>query len=190
MPSFEILWQCHLVFLSKMYLRLRLSGLKWIIFGFLWIPRMHGNWKGIEVASFFVFFFTFKSIYRLQTVWCKLLKRNELPNILQNTVVLKWLIIKIWVPIWIVRTYIKYVSGMAYADRKRLRDHESTHQSGNLPLPFDCDFCGYSTRRKDNLQAHIKRLHPDLVNKHFFLWKHNIQFLYFRFRHLTIFFRF
>ena len=54
---------------------------------------------------------------------------------------------------------------MAYADRKRLRDHESTHQSGNLPLPFDCDFCGYSTRRKDNLQAHIKRLHPELASQ-------------------------
>ena len=33
-----------------------------------------------------------------------------------------------------------------------------------VPLPFDCDFCGYSTRRKDNLQAHIKRLHPDLAS--------------------------
>ena len=54
--------------------------------------------------------------------------------------------------------------GMAYADRKRLRDHEAIHQTGNVPLPFDCDFCGYSTRRKDNLQAHIKRLHPDLAS--------------------------
>ena len=82
-------------------------------------------------------------------------------------------------------TYINYVSGMAYADRKRLRDHESTHQSGNLPLPFDCDFCGYSTRRKDNLQAHIKRLHPDLVNKHFFSVK--TQYSIPIFRHLTNF---
>ena len=83
-------------------------------------------------------------------------------------------------------TYINYVSGMAYADRKRLRDHESTHQSGNLPLPFDCDFCGYSTRRKDNLQAHIKRLHPDLVNKHFF-FSVKTQYSISKACHLTIF---
>jgi len=63
------------------------------------------------------------------------------------------------------KPYACKTCGMAYADRKRLRDHESTHQSGNLPLPFDCDFCGYSTRRKDNLQAHIKRLHPDLASQ-------------------------
>ena len=41
---------------------------------------------------------------------------------------------------------------------------EANHQTENVPLPFDCDFCGYSTRRKDNLQAHIKRLHPDLAS--------------------------
>ena len=63
------------------------------------------------------------------------------------------------------KPYACKTCGMAYADRKRLRDHEAIHQTGNVPLPFDCDFCGYSTRRKDNLQAHIKRLHPDLASQ-------------------------
>ena len=62
------------------------------------------------------------------------------------------------------KPYMCNTCGIAYADKKRLRDHEAIHQSGNVPLPFDCDFCGYSTRRKDNLQAHIRRLHPDLAN--------------------------
>ena len=61
------------------------------------------------------------------------------------------------------KPYVCQTCGMAYADRKRLRDHQAVH--GNVALPFDCDFCGYSTRRKDNLQAHVKRLHPDLANK-------------------------
>ena len=59
------------------------------------------------------------------------------------------------------KPYICETCGQAYADRKRLRDHQEVHQ--NLAkLPFDCDFCGYSTRRKDNLQAHIRRQHPDM----------------------------
>ena len=63
------------------------------------------------------------------------------------------------------KPFVCSTCGMAYADRKRLRDHQVIHSSTNVPLPFDCDFCGYSTRRKDNLQAHIKRLHPDLASK-------------------------
>ena len=68
------------------------------------------------------------------------------------------------------KPYVCDTCGQAYADRKRLRDHQVVHQTGNLPLPFDCDFCGYSTRRKDNLQAHIKRLHPEHDSKnHLFI---------------------
>ena len=68
------------------------------------------------------------------------------------------------------KPYVCDTCGQAYADRKRLRDHQVVHQTGNFPLPFDCDFCGYSTRRKDNLQAHIKRLHPEHDSKnHLFI---------------------
>lgn len=56
------------------------------------------------------------------------------------------------------------ICGMAYADKKRLREHAVVHESESTPLPSaDCDFCGFSTRRRDNLQAHIKKMHPELV---------------------------
>ena len=63
------------------------------------------------------------------------------------------------------KPYICDTCGQAYADRKRLRDHQEVHQNGGTYAhPFNCDFCGFSTRRKDNLTAHIKRLHPDMSN--------------------------
>ena len=54
--------------------------------------------------------------------------------------------------------------GSAYADLKRLKDHVKSHnESGESSyLPFNCDFCGFSSKRKDNLQAHVKRLHPEM----------------------------
>ena len=59
--------------------------------------------------------------------------------------------------------------GSAYADKKRLRDHMlSQHNDGSQVFDsrtiqtYACDFCGFSSRRKDNLRAHIRRVHPEL----------------------------
>ena len=57
--------------------------------------------------------------------------------------------------------------GSAYADKKRLRDHQASQHADSsgygFSIPtFGCDFCGFSSRRKDNLRAHIRRVHPEL----------------------------
>ena len=61
--------------------------------------------------------------------------------------------------------------GSAYADKKRLRDHKiSQHndvQGYDCTIQaYACDFCGFSSRRKDNLRAHVRRVHPELSDHH------------------------
>ena len=61
--------------------------------------------------------------------------------------------------------------GSAYADKKRLRDHKiSQHndvQGYECTIQaYACDFCGFSSRRKDNLRAHVRRVHPELSDHH------------------------
>ena len=53
--------------------------------------------------------------------------------------------------------------GAAYADKKRLRDHRvKVHQDGDGESgSFSCPMCDFHCRRKDNLKAHIKRLHGE-----------------------------
>ena len=57
--------------------------------------------------------------------------------------------------------------GSAYADKKRLRDHKLSQHSDTQGYEctiqaYACDFCGFSSRRKDNLRAHVRRVHPEL----------------------------
>ena len=45
--------------------------------------------------------------------------------------------------------------GTAYADKKRLNEHVKTHdnEATSESRPYNCDFCGFSSKRKDNLQV-------------------------------------
>lgn len=65
------------------------------------------------------------------------------------------------------KPHICEMCGSAYADKKRLRDHQVS-QHTDVPgydfsvQTYGCDFCGFSSRRKDNLRAHVRRVHPEL----------------------------
>ena len=63
------------------------------------------------------------------------------------------------------KPHICSMCGSAYADKKRLRDHKASQHSdtqNSIQNAFTCDFCGFSSRRKDNLRSHIRRVHPEL----------------------------
>ena len=69
------------------------------------------------------------------------------------------------------KPHICEMCGSAYADKKRLRDHQvsqHTDVSGyDFSIPtYGSDFCGFSSRRKDNLRAHVRRVHPELSGEH------------------------
>ena len=69
------------------------------------------------------------------------------------------------------KPHICEMCGSAYADKKRLRDHQVSQHSDasgydpSLPT-YSCDFCGFSSRRKDNLRAHVRRVHPELSGEY------------------------
>ena len=50
------------------------------------------------------------------------------------------------------------VCGIEYADSKRLREHMYIHTGHK---PFKCELCNYTSRRKDNLNAHIRNQHSE-----------------------------
>ena len=69
------------------------------------------------------------------------------------------------------KPHICEMCGSAYADKKRLRDHQVSQHTDvpgyDFSIPtYGCDFCGFSSRRKDNLRAHVRRVHPELSGEH------------------------
>ena len=56
------------------------------------------------------------------------------------------------------KPHICQTCGTAYADKKRLNEHIKTHDNGatSESRPYNCDFCGFSSKRKDNLQVDLE----------------------------------
>jgi len=57
------------------------------------------------------------------------------------------------------KPYVCKICSLAFRDGSNLKRHELLHTGAT----FQCNFCNFNTKRKDQLANHIQTIHPDLV---------------------------
>jgi len=57
------------------------------------------------------------------------------------------------------KPYVCKICSLAFRDGSNLKRHELLHTGAT----FQCNFCNFNSKRKDQLANHIQTVHPDLV---------------------------